>query len=302
MKTVFVSYSTMDKDVAAKVKATLEAHGIKVTIDSESMPAGGDIRAFIDKSIRETQVTLLIVSKNSLTSDWVALESVESFAAEKHREGKKFIACFIDDEFLRNEFLIEAVESIDEKIRELDSLIAKSRKRNIDPIHLQTSRTRKFELRNNLSKILNRLRESLTLDIREPEFDKNLQRIITEINKILDGSSLAETPSAQLPARSGAITSEFKVTLEFKARLVDALLECSCMATSASRNQIISQLPTEIGTSIPRHENTKADVFSIVTRVNDFENGLSSLLKVVKFFEGNSVGWNKLQHVVGNIG
>jgi hypothetical protein len=69
MKTVFISYSKKDKAVAAKVKAVLEANGITVTIDSELMPAGSDIRAFIDKSIRETEVTLSIVSKRSLISD-----------------------------------------------------------------------------------------------------------------------------------------------------------------------------------------------------------------------------------------
>ena len=83
MKKVFISYSTKDKETATKVKAALEQHGIEVKIDRESMRAGGNIRDFIDNSIRETDVTLSIVSENSLASDWVAFESVESFAVEK---------------------------------------------------------------------------------------------------------------------------------------------------------------------------------------------------------------------------
>jgi hypothetical protein len=79
MSTVFISYSQKDKEIAAKVRATLEANDIKVTIDSESMDPGEDIRAFIDRAIRDTQVTLSIVSRNSLSSDWVALESVGVF-------------------------------------------------------------------------------------------------------------------------------------------------------------------------------------------------------------------------------
>ena len=82
-KTVFISYSTKDKEIAAKVKAALEEQGIEVTIDRESMRPGGNIREFIDESIRKTEVTLSIVSENSLASDWVAFESVESFAVEK---------------------------------------------------------------------------------------------------------------------------------------------------------------------------------------------------------------------------
>ncbi len=112
------------------------------------------------------------------------LESVESFNAEKYLEDKKFIACFINEEFLRNEILIEAVKAIDKEIRELDRLITKSIRLHIDPLYLHAIRTRKFELRNNFSKILKRLREYLILDIRESEFHRNPPNIISEISNI----------------------------------------------------------------------------------------------------------------------
>jgi hypothetical protein len=185
-KTVFISYSTKDRATAAKVRAALEADGIEVTIDSESLTAGGDIHGFIDRSIRETNVTLSIVSRNSLESDWVALESVESFTAEKYVQGKKFIAGYIDDQFLSRPFLIEAVRRIDLEIDELGKLIDEGTDLNIDTVDLQTIKSRKFKLRNNLSDILDRLRGSLTLDLREPEFEQSMRRIIAEINRLED--------------------------------------------------------------------------------------------------------------------
>jgi hypothetical protein len=200
MPTVFISYSQKDKEIADKVRATLEASGIKVTIDSESMAAGGNIREFMDQAIRNTEVTLSIVSKNSLSSDWVALESVESFAAEKFLEGKKFIACYIDQEMFRNEFQIEAIDALDQQMEELDTLIQKCKERKVSADHLETKRRRKLDLRNNLARVLERLLNSLTLDIREPEFDKNLQRIIDEINKIPDNDPCRERHSGVLPA------------------------------------------------------------------------------------------------------
>jgi len=183
MKKVFISYSTKDREVAAKVKARLEAAGIAVTIDSESMPAGGNIRAFIDKSIRETDVTLSIVSQNSLESDWVAIESIESFAAERYQEGKKFIACDIDGEIHRNEFLNEALERINQEIKQLEKEIARAADSGVNAVNLERKKTRKYDLRNNLSKILDRLSEYLTLDIREPVFETSLDRIVAEIKK-----------------------------------------------------------------------------------------------------------------------
>ena len=180
-KKVFISYSTKDKEVAAKVKAVLEEHGIAVTIDSESMPIGGDIRAFIDKSIHETDVTLSIVSQNSLASDWVALETVESFDAVKYADQKQFIPCFLDSKLFRDECLIEIIESIDLEIEKLNKLIAKSIKLNIDLAVYQTTRNRKLGTRNNLPKILDYLRSHHTLDISEPVFDGNIRKIINHI-------------------------------------------------------------------------------------------------------------------------
>jgi formylglycine-generating enzyme required for sulfatase activity len=183
MKKVFISYSTKDKETAAKVKTALEQHGIEVTIDRESMRAGGNIREFIDKSIRDTDVTLSIVSANSLASDWVAFESVESFAAEKHREGKKFIACYIDDGFLtKTDFTSKALAAINDQIKELKTEIERVELEGIDaPINLTTKIQRKEKLKSNLPDIILRLQESLTLDIREPEFETSMKRIIAEI-------------------------------------------------------------------------------------------------------------------------
>ncbi|NBO66167.1 MAG: TIR domain-containing protein [Acidobacteria bacterium] len=152
-----------------------------MTIDSESMAAGGNIREFIDQAIRNTEVTLSIVSRNSLSSDWVALESVESFAAEKFLEGKKFIACYIDDEMFRDEFLIEAIDALDQQIKELAGLIQQCVERDTPATSYETKKNRKLKLRNNLSDILDRLNGSLTLDIREPAYETSLQRIIKEI-------------------------------------------------------------------------------------------------------------------------
>ncbi|MEN0004729.1 MAG: TIR domain-containing protein, partial [Bacteroidota bacterium] len=95
-RSVFISYSHSDKFTATRVTEALKAADLEVKIDSTSMHAGEDIRTFIEQSVRDTAVTLSIVSKNSLLSSWVAMESAESFAAERMID-KKFIAGYIDD-------------------------------------------------------------------------------------------------------------------------------------------------------------------------------------------------------------
>ncbi len=185
MSTVFISYSQKDKKVAAKVRATLEANGISVTIDSESMAAGGNIREFIDRAVRDTQVTLSIVSKNSLSSDWVALETMESFGAEKFVKGKRFIACYIDREVFKDTFLGNTVNSIQIQINALNQEISKLGEL-VDPVPLQTKKSRKIKLRDNLPHILDRLNNDLTLDIRKAAYETSMQRIIKEIKDLPD--------------------------------------------------------------------------------------------------------------------
>ena len=201
MSTVFISYNHNDKEAADKVRATLEASGIRVTIDSKSMNAGGNIRAFIDQAIRDTQVTLSIVSRNSLSSDWVALESVESFAAERYLEEERFIACYLDEGFFEDSFLGQALGSLQQQIDDLDEEILKLMKGS-DPVHLQTKRTRKINLKNNLPYILHRLNNYLTLDIREPAYATSMQRIINVIK--------------ELPGRPSGIDQKESSTLGFE--------------------------------------------------------------------------------------
>jgi hypothetical protein len=178
--TVFISYNHGDSDIADKLKASLEKNGIPVRIDKAVMEAGANIQEFIESSIRDTGVTLSIVSNRSLLSAWVALESIDSFYHEKFGN-KKFIACYLDDDFFRNDFRLTATKQIDVKIEEIDNLIPAYNAQKIDTNDLNSQKSRLYKLRNNLGDILLRLRESLCIDIREPKFDDSVAKIVDAI-------------------------------------------------------------------------------------------------------------------------
>ncbi|WP_162458989.1 TIR domain-containing protein [Desulfosarcina ovata] len=179
--TVFISYNHGDSDVAQKLKKTLEQNGIAVRIDSEAMKAGEDIKSFIERSIEETTITLSIVSNNSLLSAWVAMETINTFYLEKFKRDKKLTACYLDDDFFKPRFRLEATQKIDAKIQEIDELIPEYIENKLDTIDLNNEKSRLHQLRNNLGEILLRLKETLTLDIRNDQYDKSLSRIIETI-------------------------------------------------------------------------------------------------------------------------
>lgn len=179
-KSVFLSYNHGDSAMANKLKEALEAHGVAVTID-QAMQAGQGIQAFILDSIRITDVTVSIVSNRSLLSAWVAMESINTFYQAKFDDEKRFIACYIDDDFFQPRFRLDATDTIDARIREIDVLLPEYINRKLDPVDLNEEKSRLFNLRNNLGEILRRLKESLCLDLREDHFDESLARIISAI-------------------------------------------------------------------------------------------------------------------------
>ena len=183
-KKVFISYNHENNIVAEKLKAALEAKGVVVRIDNIDMSAGADIQEFIESSIRDADVTLSIVSNRSLLSAWVALESIAAFYSEKLGDGKKFIACYLDDDFFKSDYRLNATEQIDAQIDEIQKLILKYDEKKLDTSDLNSQKSRLYTLRNNLGDILLRLRDSLTLDLRESKFDESLTRIVKSIEEI----------------------------------------------------------------------------------------------------------------------
>ncbi len=181
-KNVFISYNHHDIEIANRLKEKLTSEKINVLIDSESMQAGEDIKEFIEKSILETGTTISLISKNSLLSAWVAMESINSFYHEKTDKKKKFIACIVSDDFFNRNFTDDALDHIEGEIKEIQKLITARMEKNRSIRDLQNELTRMTELRNSMDEIIRRLRESLSVDIRNGNIETNFQKILQAIH------------------------------------------------------------------------------------------------------------------------
>ena len=181
VKKVFISYNHHDTVVANKLRNKLADENIDVVIDSEKMEAGEDIKEFIEKCVRETGTTISLISKNSLLSAWVAMESINTFYHEKSDLTKKFIACYITDDFFKRNFTDDALDHIEAEIKEIQTLISARMEKNRNIRDLQNELTRMTELRNNMDEIIRRLRESLCIDIGEENLDNNFGKILQAI-------------------------------------------------------------------------------------------------------------------------
>lgn len=178
---IFISYNHQDSDIALKIREALKKAKIEVTIDREAMKVGTDIKDFIESSVKETNVTVSLISNKSLKSAWVAMETINTFFLEKFTPNKKFIACYTDEDFFQPEFTLETIDEIDKQIKKNQELIPKYHEKMLDTRDLNNQNTRLLALRNNLDEIVRRLRESLCLDVKETEFDSSMKRLIDAI-------------------------------------------------------------------------------------------------------------------------
>lgn len=174
----FISYNHNDSEIALNIRDAIEAEGIEVIIDQDDMLAGENISGFINESIKNSTVTISIISNRSLKSAWVAMETINSYYHEMFSENKKFIGCFLDDDFFNKNFTLNAINDIDNQIKQNQELISKYHDKMIDTRDLNSQNSRLLALRNNLDGIIGRLRDSLCLDIRNEKFDESMEKIL----------------------------------------------------------------------------------------------------------------------------
>jgi hypothetical protein len=177
-KSVFVSYNREDAAVARRLRDALKGAGLRVAMDIDSMVPGERIQDFIERSIRESDAVVSIVSTKSLLSSWVAIETVNAFHRQKWTDGKLFIGALLSDDFFRPDFRLECTRSIDERLEAIERLLPEYREKMIDPVDLSDEKTRLYELRNNLGTILANLKGSLCLNLRDEHFAGSCQAIV----------------------------------------------------------------------------------------------------------------------------
>lgn len=81
----FISYSSQDQQFANRLHADLQVNGVRSWFAPQDLPIGAKIWDAIDRAIQMRDKLLLILSKDSIESNWVEEEVVKAFAEERRR-------------------------------------------------------------------------------------------------------------------------------------------------------------------------------------------------------------------------
>ena len=180
-KSVFLSYSTKDSEVANRIKAKLEENGINVIRDDSSLPPGVNIKTWILDSIEQADYTLSVISQYSLISSWVAFETNLTLQAENFTE-TRYLPVLIDDIFSNRRIVDELIDKLEMELKEINEIIQNRLTVNRGIEDLESERERLKGAIDTMPKKFRRLREHLSVDIRDNLFETGMQKIINKIN------------------------------------------------------------------------------------------------------------------------
>jgi uncharacterized protein YjbI with pentapeptide repeats len=93
----FISYSSKDDEFAQRLHADLQGKGIRCWFAPEDMKIGDRVRSRIDEVIRLHEKLLLVLSANSINSDWVEKEVETAFEKERETQSTVLFPVRLDD-------------------------------------------------------------------------------------------------------------------------------------------------------------------------------------------------------------
>jgi uncharacterized protein YjbI with pentapeptide repeats len=98
-----ISYSTKDQEFADLLHSQLQSKGARVWLATEDLKIGDKFRARIDEAIRLYDKLLLVLSKDSVKSQWVEAEVEAAFEKERKQKRTVLFPIRLDDAVMETE-------------------------------------------------------------------------------------------------------------------------------------------------------------------------------------------------------
>jgi hypothetical protein len=182
---IFLVYNQKDNHAANKVKQYLSRHSINNIDDYTNLNAGQEISEFVANKALKSQFVLILVSKNSLREGWAGLERHLDILSNSLIQ-RNSIPLALDNSFAEPDFIEREIARIEEQLDEVDERIRQHHAVNSPNQTLETKRTNLAVLHNNLPKIVQRLRNVLTVDISGNNFEQGMKKVMQTIQRTVE--------------------------------------------------------------------------------------------------------------------
>ena len=173
---VFISFYHEDKKIATALYDRLRKKKIKTNIYTESSVIGDQVMTYIRGAVKNSRITVALVSRKSILSGYVAVEIIGSIMLEEFSDEKKIIACKLDETAFDADFLQEASKILNDRLTKLDSIISERIKSKLNYRNITDEKNRLLDLIQKLDLILEKLNQTVYTDLgndpSEADFDK----------------------------------------------------------------------------------------------------------------------------------
>jgi hypothetical protein len=110
----FISYSTKDEEFAKQLRARMVQENLRVWFCPQNIRWGKKLHEQIDEAIRTHDKLLLVLSPNSIESEWVKTELRKAFKIERRESKRKLFPIGLTTyEMIRNWECFDADHGID---------------------------------------------------------------------------------------------------------------------------------------------------------------------------------------------
>ncbi len=99
----FISYNAKDASFAERLHADLQSNGVRVWFAPEDLKIGDKFRGEIDRAIRIYDKLLIVLSGNSITSQWVEKEVETAFEKERQQNRTVLFPIRLDDAVMKTD-------------------------------------------------------------------------------------------------------------------------------------------------------------------------------------------------------
>jgi hypothetical protein len=181
---VFISYSTKNQIEKNELKAIFDKENITYFLDEFSLEIGKNIPESLNKGLRDSRFTVLLVSEQSLKSIWVCLECDQRLKQEEFEAVTTLLPVLIDDKVFNDRFYVDLAKHFMGRKKELADLRQEIQDMNL-PTKIYNDEIEMIEkVLPRLSDILQKIKLDLSANFADENRKANdLQKLIQTIKK-----------------------------------------------------------------------------------------------------------------------
>jgi hypothetical protein len=191
---VFISYSTKDQIPKNYLKDVFDKEGVSYFLDEISLELGQDIQDSLESNLKNTRFTVLLVSKNSLFSTWVCLESIHRLQEESFTKKTTFLPVLVDLSVMSLDFPLEMAKHFKAKLAELEEKRVEAKSLGISTKMYNDEIERIEKVLPQISDIIQKIKNGLSANFADDNRkDKDLEKLLRTIKAGQVGQETSKT-------------------------------------------------------------------------------------------------------------